>query len=73
MGPGFGVLITYASYTPKTTKVKNITLACAVVNCGTSLLYGLVVFSGLGYMAKRLNVDIEYFLEDGYSKKLSSK
>ncbi len=68
LGPGFGVLITYASYTPKTTKIKNVTIACATVNCLTSLMYGLVVFSGLGYMAKRLNVEIEHFLQDGITK-----
>lgn len=65
LGPGFGVLITYASYTPKSTRIRNVTLSCAVVNCVTSLMYGLVVFSGLGYMAKRLNVEIDYFLQDG--------
>ena len=65
LGPGFGVLITYASYTSKNTNIKNLTIACSTVNCITSLMYGLVVFSGLGYMAKRLNVDIKYFLEDG--------
>ncbi len=69
LGPGFGVLITYASYTPKNTKIKNVTIACATVNCLTSLMYGLVVFSGLGYMAKRINVEIEYFLQDGKNRK----
>ena len=65
LGPGFGVLVTYASYATKATKIKNVTVSCAMVNCVTSLMYGLVVFSGLGYMAKRLNVGIEHFLEDG--------
>ena len=65
LGPGFGVLITYASYTSKTTNIKNLTILCSIVNCVTSFLYGLVVFAGLGYMAKRLNVKIEYFLQDG--------
>jgi SNF family Na+-dependent transporter len=65
LGPGFGVLTTYASYTTKTTNIKNLTILCSIVNCLTSLLYGVVVFAGLGYMAKRLNVDIEYFLRDG--------
>ncbi len=64
-GPGFGVLITYASYTNKNTNIKNLTILCSIVNCVTSFLYGLVVFAGLGYMAKRINVKIEYFLQDG--------
>lgn len=65
LGPGFGVLTTYSSYTSKNTNIKNLTILCSVVNCFTSLLYGVVVFAGLGYMAKRLNVDINYFLKDG--------
>lgn len=65
LGPGFGVLITYASYTKKNTNIRNLTIMCSVVNCCTSLLYGVVVFAGLGYMAKRLNVDINFFLRDG--------
>ena len=65
IGPGFGVLITYASYSNKSTDTKYLTIMCSIVNCLTSLLYGVVVFAGLGYMAKRLKVDIEYFLQDG--------
>ncbi|CAF0768919.1 unnamed protein product [Brachionus calyciflorus] len=65
LGPGFGVLITYSSYTKKNTNIKNLTILCSIVNCLTSLLYGVVVFAGLGYMAKRLSVDINYFLKDG--------
>jgi SNF family Na+-dependent transporter len=65
LGPGFGVLITYSSYTSKSTNIKKLTIMCSIVNCVTSLLYGVVVFAGLGYMAKRLNKDINYFLRDG--------
>ena len=65
LGPGFGVLTTYSSYSPKQINIRNLTIMCSVVNCLTSLLYGVVVFAGLGYMAKRLNVDINYFLRDG--------
>jgi solute carrier family 6 serotonin transporter-like protein 4 len=65
LGPGFGVLITYSSYTNKSTNIKTLTILCSIVNCFTSLLYGLVVFAGLGYMAKRLNVSLQYFLDDG--------
>lgn len=65
LGPGFGVLITYSSYTKRNTNIKNLTIMCSLVNCLTSLLYGVVVFAGLGYMAKRFSVDINYFLRDG--------
>ena len=65
LGPGFGVLTTYASYSPKNTNIKKLTIMCSLVNCITSLLYGVVVFAGLGYMAKRINKDINHFLRDG--------
>ena len=65
LGPGFGVLTTYSSYAQKDTNIRNLTILCSIVNCATSLLYRLVVFAGLGYMAKRLDVDINYFLQDG--------
>jgi SNF family Na+-dependent transporter len=65
LGPGFGVLVTYSSYSKKSTNIQTMTLLCSVVNCLTSLLYGVVVFAGIGYMAKRLKVDINYFLQDG--------
>jgi solute carrier family 6 (neurotransmitter transporter, serotonin) member 4 len=50
LGPGFGVLTTYSSYAPKDTNIKNLTIICSLINCGTSLLYGVVVFAGIGYM-----------------------
>jgi len=65
LGPGFGVLTTYSSYSQRDTNIRNLTILCSIVNCATSLLYGLVVFAGLGYMARRLDVDINYFLQDG--------
>jgi SNF family Na+-dependent transporter len=65
LGPGFGVLTTYSSFSPKSTNIKKLTIMCSIVNCLTSLLYGVVVFAGLGYMAKRINKDINYFLRDG--------
>jgi len=65
LGPGFGVLIAYSSYSKKDTNIQKLTLICSSINCITSLLYGVVVFAGLGYMAKRLNVQIDHFIQDG--------
>jgi SNF family Na+-dependent transporter len=65
LGPGFGVLIAYSSYSKKNTNIQKLTLICSSINCITSLLYGVVVFAGLGYMAKRLNVPIDHFIQDG--------
>ena len=66
LGPGFGVLITYSSYSPKSTSVQNLTILCSVVNCLTSFLYGVVVFSGIGYLSKKLKANITDFVEVGF-------
>jgi SNF family Na+-dependent transporter len=63
LGPGFGVLITYASYSPKTINIQKMTIFCSIVNCVTSFLYGIVVFAGIGYLANKLNVEINHFKE----------
>lgn len=66
LGPGFGVLITYSSYSPKSTSVQNLTILCSTVNCITSFLYGVVVFAGIGYLSKKFKSDITEFMEDGF-------
>jgi SNF family Na+-dependent transporter len=65
LGPGFGVLIALSSYSTKERNVQTLTIMCSIVNCLTSFLYGLVVFSGIGYMAKKLNTSITSFIQEG--------
>jgi solute carrier family 6 serotonin transporter-like protein 4 len=48
LGPGFGVLLSYASFSDIHDNVSNTALIASLVNCCTSLLYGTVVFAGLG-------------------------
>jgi len=46
---GFGALIAFASYMPLHNQVMKDAYTVVFVNCGTSLLAGIVVFSILGY------------------------
>ena len=36
-----------------------------LINCGTSLYAGFVIFSVLGYMAKQAGVDVEDIADSG--------
>ncbi|UJR10462.1 hypothetical protein I4U23_014666 [Adineta vaga] len=63
LGPGFGVLLSYASFTDTHDNVSGTALIASLVNCSTSLLYGTVVFAGLGYLSHRLHSDVRQFTE----------
>jgi len=62
---GFGILIAYASYLPKTTDVNNSAFITVLANCGTSFLAGFAVFSTLGYLAGALNVPVSEVVKSG--------
>ena len=49
LGMGFGTLITFASYMPKNNQCVRDTYAVVLINCGTSIFSGVVVFTILGY------------------------
>ena len=46
---GFGALISFASYMPIHNQVMRDAYTVVLVNCGTSIFAGIVVFSILGY------------------------
>ena len=48
---GYGVLVTYASYLPKESDISNNASMIAFINCGFSILSGILVFSVLGNMS----------------------
>ena len=49
LGMGFGTLITFASYMPKNNQCVRDTYTVVLINCGTSIFSGIVVFTILGY------------------------
>ncbi|MED6234698.1 Sodium-dependent serotonin transporter [Ameca splendens] len=59
LGPGFGVLLAFASYNPFHNNCYKDALVTSSVNCLTSFLSGFVIFTVLGYMAemRKQNVD----------------
>ncbi|KAH3883274.1 sodium-dependent dopamine transporter-like [Dreissena polymorpha] len=65
LGPGFGVLLAFASYNQKDNNVYRDALITSSVNCGTSFFSGFVIFMILGYMADRAKVDIAQVATEG--------
>ncbi len=55
----FGIMITYASYLPEKSDINNNGMITTFVNCGFSILAGIMVFSVLGYMAAKQGVSIK--------------
>ncbi|XP_076253232.1 sodium-dependent dopamine transporter [Rhynchophorus ferrugineus] len=51
LGPGFGVLLAYASYNEYHNNVYKDALLTSFINSATSFISGFVIFSVLGYMA----------------------
>ncbi|KAH9416413.1 hypothetical protein DERP_012841, partial [Dermatophagoides pteronyssinus] len=65
LGPGFGVLLAFASYNKFHNNVHRDAVLTSAINSATSFLAGFVIFSVLGYMAKRLDVDIRDIAAEG--------
>ncbi|KAM6932256.1 solute carrier family 6 member 4a [Lycodopsis pacificus] len=58
LGPGFGVLLAFASYNPFHNNCYKDALITSTVNCLTSFLSGFVIFTVLGYMAEMRHQDV---------------
>ncbi|XP_002063030.3 sodium-dependent dopamine transporter [Drosophila willistoni] len=65
LGPGFGVLLAYASYNKYHNNVYKDALLTSFINSATSFVAGFVIFSVLGYMAHTLGVRIEDVATEG--------
>nr|XP_027235991.1 sodium-dependent proline transporter-like [Penaeus vannamei] len=59
LGPGWGSLISFGSYNMFHNRSTRDAVTVPVLNCTASILAGFVVFSVLGFMAKRAGVSVE--------------
>ncbi|XP_067864349.1 solute carrier family 6 member 4a [Heptranchias perlo] len=64
LGPGFGVLLAFASYNKFNNNCYKDALVTSTVNCMTSLLSGCVIFTVLGYMAEKRNEEVADVAKD---------
>ncbi|XP_070591563.1 sodium-dependent serotonin transporter isoform X2 [Erythrolamprus reginae] len=64
LGPGFGVLLAFASYNKFHNNCYQDALITSAVNCLTSFLAGFVIFTVLGYMAEMRNLPVSEVAKD---------
>ncbi|CAL4064340.1 unnamed protein product, partial [Meganyctiphanes norvegica] len=65
LGPGFGVLLAFASYNKFNNNIYKDAMVTSAINCCTSFISGFVIFSVLGYMAKKTGKPIENVVAEG--------
>lgn len=58
-------MLTYSSYLPKESDITNNAFITAFVNCGFSILCGVLVFSVLGNMALNQGVGVDKVVSSG--------
>ncbi|NAW84980.1 sodium-dependent transporter [Photobacterium halotolerans] len=49
---GFAIMIAYSSYLPEKSDISNNAFMTVLINCGFSMIAGILIFSVLGYMAQ---------------------
>ncbi|XP_014670289.1 PREDICTED: sodium-dependent proline transporter-like [Priapulus caudatus] len=65
LGPGFGTLITMASYNRFHDNMLREAYLVPIINSATSIFAGLVVFTALGYMAEITNLEVKDVVATG--------
>ncbi|GFY57015.1 sodium- and chloride-dependent glycine transporter 2 [Trichonephila inaurata madagascariensis] len=65
VGAAWGALLTMASYNKFNNNVYRDSLVVPLINCGTSVLAGFVVFSLLGFMAHETGKSVEDVVSEG--------
>lgn len=61
----FAIMITYSSYLPAKSDINNNGMMTAFINCGFSLLAGIMVFGVLGHMAATQDVALHEIVTQG--------
>ncbi|XP_077167412.1 sodium-dependent serotonin transporter isoform X1 [Paroedura picta] len=64
LGPGFGVLLAFASYNKFHNNCYQDALVTSAVNCMTSFMSGFVIFTVLGYMAEMRHEEVSEVAKD---------
>ncbi len=62
---GFAIMIAYSSYLPEKSDINNNAIMTVFINCGFSLLAGVMIFAVLGYMAAEQGVAMTEVVSSG--------
>ncbi|NLS11497.1 sodium-dependent transporter [Vibrio sp. SM6] len=62
---GFAIMLAYSSYLPEKSDVTNNAFMTVLINCGFSMMAGIMIFSVLGYMAQEQGVAITEVVSAG--------
>jgi len=62
---GFAIMLAYSSYLPKDSDINNNAFMTVLINCGFSIIAGILIFSILGYMAHEQAVPLKDVVTSG--------
>ncbi|GDY24850.1 sodium-dependent transporter [Agarivorans sp. Toyoura001] len=62
---GFAIMLAYSSYLPKDSDIANNAFMTVLINCGFSIMAGIMIFGILGYMADQQGVAITEVVKAG--------
>ncbi|WP_281645691.1 sodium-dependent transporter [Parendozoicomonas sp. Alg238-R29] len=62
---GFAIMIAYSSYLPEKSDINNNAFMTVLINCGFSMLAGVMIFAVLGYMAAQQGVPLNEVVSSG--------
>ncbi len=65
MSIGFAIMITYSSYLPKDSDIVNNGFMTGLLNCGFSVIAGIMIFAILGHMAQAQGVGVDQVVSAG--------
>ncbi len=62
---GFAIMLAYSSYLPEKSDITNNAFMTVLINCGFSILAGIMIFSVLGYMAQEQGKELTEVVSAG--------
>ncbi|SHE99846.1 sodium-dependent transporter [Vibrio gazogenes] len=62
---GFAIMLAYSSYLPEKSDITNNAFMTVLINCGFSILAGIMIFSVLGYMAQEQGKELTDVVSSG--------